>query len=405
MTARAATALAFLAWGSIARADGLELGVENILSRSRPSAINRDNALGLADTENLFRVTADARAGRGWLSGRVAGYVERRGGSARSTDIVARQMYVEAVQGQALRARLGRQRLSWGSGFTWNPTGRFEPPRSFANPGAEQPGIDALRLDLTTSGRIDLTFAVGRADQDARDLPGVLGDDPRRSERAWTAAWRARFLAGATDVSLVAVAGVVNDGLFGIDLVRTAGPVVWHVEAAAGRTGEIERASPRGYARVVAGGLWTVGETAVAAEYFWNGDGFDGSEFTRFKARLDAAYATASNPATPAAARRIASASYAQDARVPFGGHLGLRRHYASASISRSGLGPSLALTMRAVAGLTDGGLVLVPALAYSPGRNVRVNVDVIVLVGPEDSEYRMAPSRVAIQARARYTF
>jgi hypothetical protein len=203
----------------------------------------------------------------------------------------------------------------------------------------------------------------------------------------------------------VAIAGESNDGLVGVDLVRATGPVVWHVEASASRTGELARSAARGHARAVAGGLWSVGETSVAFEYFWNGDGYSGTEFRAYRSRLDGAWSVASNPASNETQRRAAATLYALEAGVPFGRHLGLRRHYGSVVVSRREVVPSLTVSVRALAGLSDRGVVLVPALAYSPGRSVSLNLDVVTLMGPDDSEYRMAPVRVIVQARARYAF
>ena len=56
-------------------------------------------------------------------------------------------------------------------------------------------------------------------------------------------------------------------------------------------------------------------------------------------------------------------------------------------------------------AGLADRGLILTPGLAYAPSRNVQMSLDLVLLLGPEDAEYKLAPIKRAIQARLKYSF
>ena len=60
---------------------------------------------------------------------------------------------------------------------------------------------------------------------------------------------------------------------------------------------------------------------------------------------------------------------------------------------------------MRTVVGLDDGALALTPGVGWAPRGNVTLNVDAIVLLGPDESEYRLAPLRGALQARLKVLF
>jgi hypothetical protein len=411
-----AAALAVFGLATGSGAQGFELGVENFLYRSRESSVNRSNTFGLARHENLFRLTAGASETRGSWTARFAGYVERKTGGVDATEFKARKASLEYRAGEAFQARFGRQKIGWGSGFVWNPTARFEPPKSPANPGAEQPGVDALRLDLSPRESLGLTFVVARADASIRDLPGPLAaheSGPWAAAPTWTAAWRARLLLGSTDLSFVALAGEERDGLFGFDVGRDLGPLAWHAEGAVYRGSEIEPGAAardasrdgRFFTRLVTGVLWTEEEWSVSSEYFWNGEGDSSSGFARYLQALDREFTRALDPLAPATVRAAARAAYARLAQRPQGAHLGLRRHYATLLVTRDEMLPSVAASVRLVLGLSDGGLIVTPALAYAPARHLKMNLDLILLFGPDDSEYRLAPIQSAAQFRLNWVF
>ena len=86
-------------------------------------------------------------------------------------------------------------------------------------------------------------------------------------------------------------------------------------------------------------------------------------------------------------------------------GGLGLRRHYLQSSWTRRRIRGEWTLSLRGVLGLSDGGAALTPGLAYSPRGDLTFSVDAVLLLGPERSEYRLAPFRAAVQARMRASF
>src|SRR5260370_39908266 len=100
---------------------------------------------------------------------------------------------------------------------------------------------------------------------------------------------------------------------------------------------------------------------------------------------LDAAYAAATDPGLPAAARDRALRQYLAAAAAPYSGGLGLRHHYLQASWSRAHLHGDWSLTARALVGLSDGGLGLTPGIGYAPRGNPTLRPDRILLLGPPD--------------------
>lgn len=402
--ARAVPLLALLLgsgpWGF---ADDYELGVENFLYRSTSTPLNRGNIFGLEPTENLFRLAGSGRKAFGNFALKTAAYVERQTGKNDATRMTFRQAFAEYRTESGFLVRAGRQRTAWGSGFVWNPTDRIEPPKSPANPGNERPGIDAVRLDVSPTDWASLTLVAGRAKVTLTDLPGSLA---KETDPEWTGALRARLLVRDTDIALTYLAGTKREGLFGLDLGRTWGAVALHAESAVYRGSEIDPArSEDAFLRVSTGALWSPGDSTFSAEYFFNGEGMNTGQFRAYKARLERNLELANDPGLPAAVRAAALAAWSRDAAIPFGGNLGLRRHYASIAFTRREIAPELSFNLRTVIGLSDGGLIVTPGLAYAPTRNVQMSLDIVLLHGPEDAEYRLAPIERAFQARLKYSF
>ncbi len=401
---RIAASLAALLGAALpAFADDYEIGVEDFLYRSKSTLLNRGNVFGLDPTENLFRLTASGRKAFGKFAARASAYVERQSGRTSETKLTFRQAFVEYKTDDGFLLRAGKQKIGWGSGFVWNPTARLEPPKSPANPGTEQAGIDAVRMDISPADWASITLVAGRAQANLTDLPGSLA---REAEPRWSGAMRARLLVNDTDISLTYLGGTDREGLIGLDLGRTSGPVALHAESAWYRGSEIDSARAEdAFLRVAAGALWTPGNSSFSVEYFFNGEGMQRSQFDAYKARLDLHLTTAQDPRVPEPARNAAFAAWSVDAAIPFGSNLGLRRHYASVAFTRRDIATDLNLNLRAVRGLSDRGLIVTPGLAYAPTGNVQMSLDIVLLFGPEAAEYKLAPIKRAFQARLKYSF
>ncbi len=384
-------------------ADDYELGIENYLYRSDSSLLNRGNIFGLEPTENLFRLVGAGRKAFGSFAIKASAFVERQTGKNDATRVTFRQAFAEYKTESGFLVRVGRQKTSWGSGFVWNPTDRIEPPKSPANPSTERPGIDAARLDISPSDWASLTLVAGRAKVTLTDLPGSLA---RETDPEWTGGLRARLLVRHTDIAITWLAGTELKGLFGLDLGRTWGAVALHAESAIYRGSEIDRSrSEDSFLRVSTGALWSTGDSTLSFEYFFNGEGMNDAEFRAYTGRLERNLTIANDPNVPAPVRAAAFAAWNKDAAIPFSGNLGLRRHYASFAFTRRDIATDLSANLRTVIGLSDRGLIVTPGLAYAPTRNVQMSLDLVLLLGPEDAEYKLAPIKRAFQARLKYSF
>jgi hypothetical protein len=370
-----------------AAARELELGLENFYYRTEETLLNRANLLRLEPHEDLLRATLRWREDlRDDLRVVLRGYLQRRLGAQGETDWQARQAYVQWTSGDLVTVRAGRQRIAWGSGLAWNPTNRIEAPKNPLNPSLEQVGSLAVRVDVVPFPWAGLILVAARRELDSGDAPFAP-----RAPKGRTGAVRARFLAADTDLAVVLAGGSDQPSLVGLDVGRTVGQVALHAEAAAYRGAEMAPArEDRLFWRVVAGLLWTRGEhLTLSAEYFFNQEGYDDTQ----------------NAAWLAALRSPSNPVYLAAAAVPFSGGLGLGRHYVQGAwTSRLGNGV-WTTSARAVLGLSDGSVALTPGVQFAPRGNLVVELDVIALLGPETSEFRLAPLRTAVQARMRVGF
>jgi len=382
----------------------LELGLEGFGYRSQASLVNRENVLGLDDHPGLGRLALGWKETHGAFRAVFRGYVERTWGTrADETSWVVRQGYAQYAWGDTLQARLGKQRIAWGSGLAWNPTNRLEPPKNALNTTLEQEGALAARVDWTPTPWASVIAVAATTDAQPRDRPVASA----AAERRKSLALRARFLAKDTDLALVVSGGENQRTLVGLDVGRdVAGLFTAHAEAAVYEGAEMF--PPRDgetFFRIVAGLLRTSGENAFALEYFRNGEGYSDPQAEAWRSTLDRSWFLATNPARPAPVREEAAAAYAAAGSIPYSWGLGLRRNYLHASWTRGGATSTWTGALRAVVGLDDGGWALTPGVGWAPRGNVTLNVDAIVLLGPDDSEFRAAPLDAALQARLKVLF
>jgi hypothetical protein len=403
VTARLVVVALLVAAPCAASTPEVEVGAENFYYRTAQTLLNHGNTLALDPDEDLLRATLHWRQGVGDSVRLVLrGYVQRRLGARETTDWKARQAYVQWSGADRVTVRVGRQRVAWGSGLAWNPTNRVEPPKNPFNATLEQNGATAVRVDLSPASWAGLALVAARTDVGSPDLP-IEG----RARQRRTGAVRARFLVEDTDLALVYSGGQGQRTLVGLDLGRTFGAVAAHAEAAVYRGAEMPPArDDEHFWRLVAGVLWTRGEhLTVTAEYFFNGEGYADARRQAWLDGLRRTSALASDPRAPEAVREAAGAEYGALASVPFAGGLGLGRHYLHAGWSSRLGGGRWTASARAVLGLSDGGLALTPGLGWSPRGDLELQLDAVALLGPETSEFRLAPLRTAVQARVRLHF
>ena len=354
--------------------------------------------LGLDEDEDLLRATLGFKESHGSLRLVFRGFVEKRLRTDADTEWTTREAYAQYGFGDGFSARIGKQRMSWGSGFAWNPTSRLEPPKNPLNPSIEQQGALAVRTDWIPSAWAGVILVAADSDAVATDVPL---EAPERTRR--TAAVRARFLVRDTDVAVVFSGGRGQRTLVGLDVGRTFGAISAHAEASTYRGAELPPArDDQRFARLVAGLLWTRDQTSVSAEYFYNGEGYSQDMLDQYLADLDSAYRHSIDVFLPPAIQEAERRRYLALVAVPYSGGLGLRQHYLQAAWTRGTASGTWTAALRGVVALSDGGTALTPGVTWSPTGHLTANLDAILTFGPDDSEYRLSPLRGALQTRVK---
>lgn len=364
----------------------MSVGLEHLHFRTGETPLNRENVLGLSTSADRLRATFSWRGSRGPARAVFRGVAERTFGfAADETDLGVREAYVQ-VGGVPGHVRAGKQRLTWGSGFAWNPTNRLEPPKNALNTSLEQPGVLALRGDWMPSPKVTFSLIAARVETRPGDLPIELPKARRDGGAA-----RVALLVADTDVAAMVSVREGRTPLVGLDVGRGLGSnVTAHVEAALYRGSELPPLREESFVRIAAGLLYTRGDSAFALEYFHNGEGQDGARRAAWRAGLDAAPA--------------GSPAYAAAALVPYAG-LGMGRHYTHVSWTRSPQGGAWGQSLRAVAALGDGGVVLTPGVSYAPSGRVTLQADGFVPFGPAGAEYRLSPVRAGVVTRLKVSY
>ena len=400
----AALALALLPAGAFAQTRQLELGVESFAYRSATTPLNRENVLGLDDTPGLGRLAVGWRETHGSLRAVFRGYVERTWGTpGDGTDWVVRQGYAQYWWGEKVGLRLGKQRIAWGSGFAWNPTNRLEPPKNALNTTLEQEGALAARLDWAPTAWASLVLVGATTDATPRDLPVATADVERRD----TVALRARFLVRDTDVAVVASGR--EEPAHSVRPRRRARPRVGR-RSRRGRSlrGRGDAPGPRRHPLLPRRGgraSYERGERLRARVLLQRRGllrrGHDQSGSAGSTRRGTPRRTPRCHPSCRQQALRPTAA--ARPSRTPAAWACGAT---TSTPRGRGAERPrSWTGAVRTVVGLDDGAFALTPGVGWAPRGNLTLNLDAVLLLGPDESEYRLAPVRGGLQARVKVLF
>jgi hypothetical protein len=240
---------------------------------------------------------------------------------------------------------VGRQAIGWGLGRLWAPLDLFAPMSPTDLDREERRGVDALRLTLSLSQSSYVeVVAVGGAETDEEGRSEVSWD---ASALAWLArveAWGVDFLLAAGKLGRDRVIGAgVSGQLFGVTLRG-------EVTGTEDESGEL-------YGRATAGvEFGTPVNISGSVEYHWSG--FGALEPADYLAR----------------AERFAS-------RISSGQLAGLGQHYLGVTLAWQP-GAWGGVTLAYVQNLTDGSLVLSPAVEYVLSDEVRIGAVALIPIG-----------------------
>jgi hypothetical protein len=234
---------------------------------------------------------------------------------------------------------IGRQRISWGTGFVWTPTDLLNPVPPTSLERDEMPAVDAarLRVALDAVSGVDLVVA-----------PGARREDGR---------YGVRFQGHRGEYDLGLMGGwFAKSWVMGGDFAGYLGD--------AGLRGE-----------------WTLSREASGLE--WNPDAP-----VRLRAVVNADY-TLSNGLYLALEGYLNGfgATSRHDYRVRDNGGQGLARHYLALIAGRS-LHPLVAANLYALHNADDGSGLFGPSISWSVWQNVEAGFSVYAFYGAHDSEF-----------------
>ena len=363
--------------------------------------------------------------------------------------VVLSEAYADLPLQDHFRLLVGKKRIVWGSGLSFNPTDMLNPAKDPTDPTFQRAGawlaeaewgFEKVALSAVFAGKATRQYAgLPTALVVYPDLPtaesvrGIATDD-RDKEAHYVLTTRLYLLIKDIDINLIyGFSNLYNDAFtnksrFGLSLSRVFGSLEVHGEALLYTGSARVEANPlcinapvqcvfqgvpviarphlddaEWNARALAGVRYQFADSGIfAVEYYFNGEGQDYKGFQRL-AKL-----SLQNPA-------LAQQGSSGDPGSPQKFTLeALRRHYLTLQFSKPQLWDDWTISATALIGLDDLSMLLVPQVQWMPKEWLQLTVALYVpfaglpseRVKVGDSSYgqfTMSPfqTRVLVQARA----
>lgn len=366
--------------------------------------------------------------------------------------MVLSEAYADLPLQDHFRLLVGKKRIVWGSGLSFNPTDLLNPAKDPTDPALQRAGawlaetewgFEKVALSAVAAGKVTRQYAglptalvISPEFATAEAVRGIASDD-RDDEAHFVFTGRLYLLLGDVDVNLIYGYSNLYADAFrtksrgGISLSRVFGD--WEVHAEALLYSGSARAVVNGdcvdaptrclfrgvplitrpyldatwlNTRALVGARYQFGDNGMfAVEYYYNGEGQDPNGFRRL-ARL-----SVQNPTIA----QQAIAGTTTDPGTPQKFTLeALRRHYLTLQFSKPQLWDDWTLSATALIGLEDLSMQLVPQVQWAPKEWLQLTValylpfagvpDWDVKVGDTDyGQFSLSPfkTRVMVQARA----
>ena len=307
------------------------------------------------------------------------------------------RLYIDYYPGDKLRFTLGRQNFLTGYGYGWNPVDFVNPLKDPADPEAELKGVDALSVfyapwpflkfrfsviaetsagnnfdygDIRFSGEITATVPYVEM-----KLTGLYDWDKTRGEDPYPLSLGFGFYAD--------LAGV---GIYGESAVRNY-PRNYVPDDAYG----LERPEKTVFSALLGAEYYFPSGLSAAAEYFCNGEGFNGTERRNYSDSL-AYYGGSYIPADFSLLYRPGYFS----------------RHYLLLNIVYPWYNMKTDFTVTAVTSLDAGSLMIIPRMDFNAAGNLTVYLYYTGLFSFDDSEKNeawLSPVKHQITLGAKYYF
>lgn len=293
------------------------------------------------------------------------------------------QAYIDLLLTPNALIRAGRQKISWGSGFTWNPTNYLGAKQNRADFMVDRPGVDALDLEYNRNNTLM-----------------ALVIKPEDSWHATGKAFKASWWLGGADLSLSCFQQGDGRGL-GAELGMTVGETVIYGEAAA-KAGshrfyihdhsQRKRCPDRLYLHALVGAHRFFDTFTLMVEYYHNQEGWNRQEAEAFFEYLETMAKT--NPEVIPALTAKKGELLAE-----------LRQNYLSCAISKTGLIEDLTLSGSILWNVDDRSYQARPAVQYDLSQNTYLEVSASLNYGNSRTEFGSLPFSSYISARLAFHF
>ena len=291
------------------------------------------------------------------------------------------QAYIDLLINSSTMIRAGRQKISWGTGFNWNPTNYLGADQNRADFMVDRPGVDALDLEFNWNNALIV-------------LVLKTQDSWYETGKALKVNW---WLSGV-DFSLNCYQKGDGRGL-GAEFGMTVGDCVTYGEVAAKagsrrfyihENSEMERASDRLYLHALVGANQVLNDNlTLIVEYYYNQEGWNHREAEAFFDYLDTL--TASERITALGKKGALLAE--------------LRQNYLSFTISKTDLIEDLTLSGNILWNVDDHSYQIRPALQYDLTQNSFFAVNANLNYGKSRTEFGALPYNSYINARLAFHF
>lgn len=328
-----------------------------------------------------------------WEGEPVGGFVwlQYLNQSEHSTDgqeeLTAMEAYLDLIPKSDCLLRIGKQRLTWGSGFCWNPTNYLGADKNRADLTAENQGVELFNLRML---RGDTSLSILIKPQTGLDDWGY----------AIQYAWRA----GRWDFAVSGFGEGKADG-FGYDISTATGNWVFYNEAAwksggdrfyftDGGNGPAQTTRPddRYYLHQVFGVNYNFGtDLMVQMEYYFNGEGWNEQETAQYNLWME-------NPALTSGDRE----KLGREVSSLLGD---LHRNYLFVSVRKSGLWDDVTFSAGLLMNLDDRSYQLTPMLDYQWKDNISFRLMIVDDHGSMDTEFGSQIARYTIGLRMVMSF
>lgn len=364
--------------------------------------------------------------------------------------IVLSEAYADLPLQEHFRLLIGKKRIVWGAGMSFNPTDALNPPKDPTDPTFQRAGawltelewgFEKVAISLVGAGKVTRQYAglptslIVYPEHPTAEVVRGLATDDRDDQAHFAFTGRLYLLAGDVDVNLIySYSNLYNDAFRtkskgGLSLSRVFGNLEVHAEASlySGSSKLVVNAdcvdAPvacvlRGIAvtsrpdldkewlntQAVVGARYQFENGTLSAEYYFNGEGQDAAGYRRI-ATLSLQNPTLAQQALGASSDPGTPQKFTLNA---------LRRHYLVLQGTRTQAWDDWTFSGSALIGLEDLSMQLVPQVQWMPKEWLQLTAAVYVPITGLDSEsvkvgdarygqFTLSPfqTRVLFQARA----